>query len=221
MHHQEDREFSFWCNNSSSNTNSSELEEEEGGYGVVFHSPPSLLLTSNNLSYLSPTSRTEAIAKSRKELMKMIQEIPESSFELSFQDMVDHHHQKLVQSNETSIITDNTIRKKNKKKKEEISTSETFLLKMFFPSSSLAWLKKARVGNNTNLISKISSTPSFHKESMKVVGKDQNQSIRKSVQAGEDSINNSKSRYIDGNFSFGCWTFFHKITKKPRKYNFK
>lgn len=192
-----DTEFSFWC---SSKTTSSEhaCDKLGGSEGKCFgceHSPLDPCKCHHCCS-VSPTSRSKAIAEGRKELMQMIQDMPESSFELSFQDMVDQQqvkHENFIDnmakdsSNEAHIGKQN----KNKKKKNnsnkpdqilrvESMDSEPFLLKMFFPT--LSWFKKVNVGN----VSKLSPTPSF-RESRKHVGKEQR--IKKTFQAGDSRSN--------------------------------
>lgn len=75
--------------------------------------------------------------------------------------------------------------------------SETFLLKMFFPSS-LDWMKKAKVQQNVSN-SKVSQRPSS-KESIKQVDKEWR--IKRFFLAGdnkgdtEDGLSQNKSRYI-------------------------
>ncbi|OIT03329.1 PREDICTED: uncharacterized protein LOC109226305 [Nicotiana attenuata] len=91
-----------------------------------------------------PGSRLQAIRDGRKHLMRMIQDLPESSFELSLKDIVD---------NQPSTEEDQqaeTLKGRNPKvrmpqqsktlKRSQISRSESmdsgvFLLKMFLPSS--------------------------------------------------------------------------------------
>lgn len=200
-----DREFSFW--GASNNTTSSEnaCDQVEGwsreGYGVrgyKFEESPLLPSSSNNFGSVSPTSRSEVIAEGRKELMQMIQDMPESGFELSFQDMVDQQQatQPAVQN---KSLAENTVKdssnedhmsKQDKKKKMKKSKkpdhmlqvegmdSETFILKMFFPTS-LARMKKGKVDN----ISRLSSPPSF-RESTKKVSREKR--IKESFKAGDN-----------------------------------
>ncbi|KAG2399773.1 uncharacterized protein HKW66_Vig0103740 [Vigna angularis] len=40
---------------------------------------------------LSPTSRTQAIVRGQRELMEMVKNMPESTYELSLKDLVEHH----------------------------------------------------------------------------------------------------------------------------------
>ncbi|XP_047942678.1 uncharacterized protein LOC125189443 [Salvia hispanica] len=48
--------------------------------------------SSPSLPLLSPDSRAQAIARGRSELMEMVRHMPESSYELSLKDIVEHHH---------------------------------------------------------------------------------------------------------------------------------
>lgn len=50
-----------------------------------------LLPCDHEYSNLSPRSRLQRIVEARKELMEMIQDMPESSYELSLKDIVDEH----------------------------------------------------------------------------------------------------------------------------------
>ncbi|RZC18161.1 uncharacterized protein LOC114410369 [Glycine soja] len=45
----------------------------------------------NNHRSLSPTSRTQAIVRGQRELMEMVKNMPESNYELSLKDLVEHH----------------------------------------------------------------------------------------------------------------------------------
>ncbi|ESW09497.1 hypothetical protein PHAVU_009G132400 [Phaseolus vulgaris] len=51
-------------------------------------SPPH---TRNDHRGLSPTSRTQAIVRGQRELMEMVKNMPESNYELSLKDLVEHH----------------------------------------------------------------------------------------------------------------------------------
>lgn len=199
---EEDKEFSFW---GSSNTIASENDCDSKF--KFEHSP--------FLPGSSDPSRSKAIAEGRRELMELMQDMSESSYELSLQDMV-VEQQPQPDQNEKSV--DNTLMqssgnkalKKKKKKKSksksnkpdrimriESMESETFLLKMFFPSS-LDWMKKAKVQQNVSN-SKVSQRPSS-KESIKQVDKEWR--IKRFFLAGdnkgdtEDGLSQNKSRYI-------------------------
>lgn len=99
-------------------------------------------------SCLSPTSRSRAILDGKRELMEMIKDLPESSFELSLKDIVEDHAQVkevvLVEEKKTDhykigkrIIqrNDNKKNKNNKICRTESMESGVFLLKMFLPAS--------------------------------------------------------------------------------------
>ena len=47
-----------------------------------------------NINYrcLSPSSKSQAIARGQKELMEMVSRMPESCYELSLKDLVEHQH---------------------------------------------------------------------------------------------------------------------------------
>ncbi|WRX27091.1 hypothetical protein QQP08_019578 [Theobroma cacao] len=110
---------------------------------------------------LSPATQTQAIEEGRKELMEMIRNMPEFSYELSLKDMVDEQHAseevkgKAVSEDESFCSETEAQTKKQKKKKRKkrkagpISRSggmeaDSFLIKMFFPSS-LSFKKNQRL----------------------------------------------------------------------------
>ena len=194
-----EKEFSFWGSSNiipSENDcdqpqgNESRLKKE--AYFGETHQRKSLKYEySRFCSTVSDPSRSEAILEGQRELMEMMQDMPEFGYELSFQDMVVHEKQALEpeqqpHQNETSL--ENTLmqssghkaqlKRVSKKKKNkgnsrpgqilrvESMDSETFLLKLFFPIS-LDWMKKDRAKNG----SKVSSRPSLQ-ESIKQVGKE-------------------------------------------------
>lgn len=182
-----DREFDFWGSRKSPyheslgdhfSNGSTELEfhaeaNTEDGFGV--YSPPlwkancsrsskqessPLLPYNHHYSNLSPNSRRQAIADGRKELMEMIQNLPESCYELSLKDIVAEQHSFQEGEEESSVSKDETFdfnaeRKIMKLKKKKMNLrrgqitrtgsmeSETFLIKMFLPSS-LGLMKKAK-----------------------------------------------------------------------------
>ncbi|KAF3973897.1 hypothetical protein CMV_002716 [Castanea mollissima] len=78
------------------------VQEGLGGYSlplwkrnsskrVQYESSP-LLPHNHHPSNLSPTSRRKIIADGRKQLMEMVKDMPESSYELSLKDLVDEQH---------------------------------------------------------------------------------------------------------------------------------
>jgi len=192
-----DREFSFW--GSPNTTPYSDWDQPQGNEARFYkeadfgetHQRKNLKFEySPFCSTASNPSRSKAIAQGQMELMEMVQDMPESGYELSFQDMVVHEKHVLEpeqpHQNETSLnnthmqSSGNKDQLKKLKKKKKIKgnsrpgqilrvesmDSETFLLKLFFPIS-LDWMKKDKMKNE----SKVSSRPSFQ-ESIKQVGKD-------------------------------------------------
>ncbi|TKY73817.1 hypothetical protein E2542_SST02573 [Spatholobus suberectus] len=247
-----DKEFSFW---GSSNTipSKNDCDEPEGNearlnkeadYGEIHQRRSYKFEYSPFCSTVSDPSRSKAIAEGQRELMEMMQDIPESGYELSFQDMV--VVEKLVQEpeqphqNETSL--DNTLmqssgnkaqlKRSNKKKKNKGNTrpgqilrvesmdSETFLLKMFFPIP-LDWMKKDKVKNG----SKVSPRPSFQ-ESMKQVGKEWR--LKRFFLSGDNKGDGTEDGIIQKNggrsnrdinslsFSHGCWPFLPYTKSKTK-----
>lgn len=210
-HHksEEDREFSFW---GSPNTISSEKNDHD----QLVESNETRL--NSEAKFEHDCSRSKAIAEGRKELMEMIQDIPESSYELSFQDMVlQQQHVPQTSSNETLMQSNSSsepqqqpqnkkLKNKNKKKNKsnrhgqilrvESMDSETFLLKMFFPTS-FDWMKRGKVQHD----SKVSSKSSFQ-ESTKQVDKEWrikrffSDDRARQNSGSSSSSSNDKSRYI-------------------------
>ncbi|KAK2445042.1 hypothetical protein QL285_016016 [Trifolium repens] len=176
-------------------------------------------------------SRSKDILEGKKELMDMMQDMSESCYELSFQDMVVEQHQVSQSEPETETesvcskaqnLRHEKLKKKNKKKKENKSNSrhgkilrvesmdsETFLLKMFFPTS-LDWMKKTTKVQNSS----------------KVEQKDKEWRIKRfftedkqNTGGSSSSSSSDKSRYVDRSTSFSqsCFPFFHDIKSKSKK----
>ncbi|KAL2347221.1 hypothetical protein Fmac_001221 [Flemingia macrophylla] len=193
-----DKEFSFW---GSSNTIPSEndcdqpqtnkaMHNKEANFGETYQRKNFKPEYSSCCSSVSDPSRHKAIEEGQRNLMEMMRDIPESGYELSFQDMVvvdkqvgepQKPHQSETSDDSTLMQSSGSkaqLRRLNKKKSKgnnsrpgqilriESMDSETFLLKLFFPIS-LDWMKKDRVKSG----SKVSPRPSL-KESMKQVEKE-------------------------------------------------
>ncbi|KAK9011421.1 hypothetical protein V6N11_044272 [Hibiscus sabdariffa] len=135
-----------------------------GANKVTDDSP--LLPNNHFYSNLSPTRRRQIIEQGRKELMEMVRNMPESSYELSLKDLVDQQNssdtvkEKVVYEDKSFRME--TERKKRKAKAKAGSLSRTasmeanhFLLKMFFPTC-LSFKKKSTAENS----SKVSPSPS-------------------------------------------------------------
>lgn len=72
---------------------------------------------SNNYRSLSPESKTQAIERGQRELMEMVKNMPESSYELTLKDLVEEHH---VEENK---VKERNLSNKNTRKREGNSGS--------------------------------------------------------------------------------------------------
>ncbi|OMO65474.1 hypothetical protein CCACVL1_21522 [Corchorus capsularis] len=163
-----------------------EDEDDESGDSTppLWRSSPSRSPPSPHRQYrcLSPSSKAQAIARGQKELMEMVSRMPESCYELSLKDLVEHQYQhqpvNVVESRQESFAhgtneeSINKVKKKKKKqnnqKKPQINRSGSmdnggFLLKMVFPISlgSKKTKKKKKNESNTNQSVKISPKPTL------------------------------------------------------------
>ncbi|OIV96998.1 hypothetical protein TanjilG_25823 [Lupinus angustifolius] len=179
-----DMEFSFW---GSSNTTSCKNYCDMLGPNEALRLNKEAVFAETYCFNFSDPSRNKAIEEGRRELMEMVQNMhDESTYELSFQDMVinDKHVLQESYQNETSFDKEhmhsssndnNKVQLKKQKNKSsnrpshilrvESMESENFLLKMFFPTS----LKKVKVEKSH---SKVCPKPSSLQESVKQVGKE-------------------------------------------------
>ncbi|XP_057500147.1 uncharacterized protein LOC130784330 [Actinidia eriantha] len=219
-----------------------EEEEEDDDYGVYSQSPrlwtsASPLLPCNHLySFpLSPKSRLQAIVDGRRELMELIQDMPESSYELSLKDIVDEQHQGL-QEDEKDIVIDETslklkpqVQMKQKKKKKNCKTVEmsrcqsmdsgVFLLKMFFPTS-LSSKRKSTAGNRLKVVSPGTSSEGSDKEwwIMRFLAMGDGKKSAKSSLIGSSSRSSSSSTgQDDSDCTPGCWPFHKKCKSRKQK----
>ncbi|XP_021274373.1 uncharacterized protein LOC110409377 [Herrania umbratica] len=198
-------------------------------------------LLPNNYFYsnLSPRTRTQAIEEGRKELMEMIRNMPESSYELSLKDIVDEQHAseevkgKAVSEDESFYSETEAQTKKQKKKKGKkrkagpISRSgsmevDSFLIKMFFPSS-LSFKKKSKAENS----SKVSPSPSSEGSGRPVekqwwikrifIRRHHKNRDENSSNSSIDSSNSSTSRHANKTFLPACWLFFPVKKSKAKR----
>lgn len=210
--------FDFWGDQRShvyDNYNS----DDYGACSPRFCTSPLLPRNHQYSNPLSPKSRLQAIVDGRKELMEIIQNMPESSYELSFKDIVDEQQeadQKDIEIDEGSLKYKPDINMKQKKKKKIMSRSESmdsgvFLLKMPFPTS-LGMKGKSTAGNHR---SKVSLKPPLEgsdntgdKEWWRVrflstgEGKKRGKSSIRGSISSSSSGGSSRSRYIF--FSYCC-----------------
>lgn len=176
-----------------------------------------LLPSDHRYSNLSPRARLQAILEGRKQLMEMIQNLPESSYELSLKDLVDTQEQETREENKVETVFDQKSfrleteddqmiknhKKKRKKKKSnkgsgrQITRSASmdsgiFLIKIFFPS--FLGSKKKSSTSNKNGCSKVSPRTSFDVSEKEINDhyKDQ-QWINKSFFEEEGNMGNGKN----------------------------
>lgn len=127
--------------------------------------PTSLLQKNRHHICPSPTSRLQAILNAERQLMEMVENMPESSYELSLRDIVDEqqtlrkgqHNEELDKTsmNLGTKVVRRTQKKKYIKRPSKISRSESmdsgvFLLKMFIPSF-LGSKKKSTSGTDSKV----------------------------------------------------------------------
>ncbi|XP_030441862.2 uncharacterized protein LOC115664057 [Syzygium oleosum] len=163
----------------------------------------------HHYSNLSPSTRTRRIEEGRREMMEMIRNLPESSYELSLKDIVDK--QLPLQENQEeeeekfqfrSAEAESNKNQKRKKRNKVTRTPShqhhqhqvsrcngmetgTFLIKMFFPSF-LALNKKPATSQNSR--SKISPRTSFEGSDQRNV--DTASRIKMSPVAGDQGSRN-------------------------------
>ncbi|KAE8714322.1 putative Tetratricopeptide repeat (TPR)-like superfamily protein [Hibiscus syriacus] len=135
---------------------------------------------------LSPSSRAQAIARGQRELMEMVSKMPESCYELTLKDLVEHQQQPVVdEPKEESFAGGRSSSYKSERqnsRKQQINRSGSldnggFLLKMVFPVSLGSKKKKNIINNNKNDCntsnkSKVSPKPTVADASAKTTEKD-------------------------------------------------
>lgn len=142
-------------------------------------SPPDSPMRHTNHGVLSPASRAQAIARGKREIMEMVQNMPETSYELSLKDLVEQRKeyvdtsvdetQSMEENEERSILRGNYKKKASVKRQESNKTGKIVVrngstnhnkglfINMFFPFS--VGSKKKKTSITTSL--------SFGKDSIK------------------------------------------------------
>ncbi|KAH7566105.1 hypothetical protein ACOSP7_022373 [Xanthoceras sorbifolium] len=179
-------------------------------------------------SNLSPRMRSDAIAEGRRELMEMIQNMPECNYELSLKDIVDGEktsqgvrvkEEMVIDKTSLSFKTEDQIKKQKKKTKKKIVESggisrtasmdnEIFLIKMFFP-----WSLGSKKKSTSKNCSRVSPRTSFERCD------NQQWMERENEATGKNCRNSNTSRKVEVNSTHGagCWPIFH--TKKSKNKN--
>ncbi|KAM7277009.1 hypothetical protein ACFE04_018875 [Oxalis oulophora] len=185
-------------------------------HGICADSPPPLWPAESSLllpkSYhLSPKSRTNAIKAGRQQLMEMVKDISESSFELSLKDIIEpqKHDREETISKDGNFHSDGNGSEKLRKSKSMQNMrekpkhifrsasmeTEVFLIKMFprlFPKT------KSKVSIKKTI--KVSTRSSFNEPES--VAQDQNTGKNR-------TISNSIGRHKNGTSLPDCWSLFH------------
>ncbi|CAL5417517.1 unnamed protein product [Camellia sinensis] len=165
----------------------------------------------NNYRSLSPNSRAQAIARGQWELMEMVKTMPESCYELSLKDIVDHPT-RVMESEEECLVGEKSFGREDLSqrvkvvKRQESNKNESkgkvtmrstsfdnggFLLKMVFPFSF--GLKKKKKNLSTNgLGSKVSPKPD--KEWCKKRSFGSSETVAGAVRSNSGSSGSSGSR---------------------------
>ncbi|KAK8510580.1 hypothetical protein V6N12_055507 [Hibiscus sabdariffa] len=195
-----------------------------------------------NIDYrcLSPSSRAQAIARGQRELMEMVSKMPESCYELTLKDLVEHQQQlalvdepkqeSFAEGRGSNSIEDHKYKKERQNsQKQQINRSGSldnggFLLKMVFPVSlgskkKKMVMKKKKNDCNTSNNYKVSSKPTVADVSGKTVDKDwwKKRSGSSESDGGGSTINSGStksSRSSSINSSGSC----RSISSTSRRY---
>lgn len=207
------------------------LNREDDESGV--HSPPLWTASPprhqiNNHRTLSPTSRTQAIARGQRELMEIVKNMPESCYELSLKDLVeqpsvdtqeecllreknyddDHDQQEVVAAHQRVNIRRLESKKNDKKSNRSMMRSGSMdnrglFLKMVFP---ISWSpNKKKHPNSSTTCAKVSPKPEVSDRTSKLVDKDwwkkRSSCSIESDSSGRSSRNNNGSTGSSGSSS--------------------
>ncbi|XP_022989800.1 uncharacterized protein LOC111486878 [Cucurbita maxima] len=183
---------------------------------------------------LSPTSRTQAIARGQQELMEMVRNMPESSYELSLKDLVEHHLrqqesasvEKYDSTSETSFIRD-PIKKRSETRalvtRSRSVNSGGFYLKMFFPMplGQISTKKKSNLRSDSALNgrSRVSPKPPqvdrdwWRKRSSATSGENGG-SVSGSSSSNSNSTSSERSNSRNSESKGSCWFCISPIRSK-------
>ncbi|XP_075509426.1 uncharacterized protein LOC142545891 [Primulina tabacum] len=204
-------------------------------------SPSEPLLGDHNYSSLSPNSRTQAIVRGQWELMEMVKNMPESSYELTLRDLVENPTSdqtgttspKYERSSRNSQQREGVKVKKQesyKKHEKKMMRSGSFenkglFLNMVFPFSFKSKKKKGFASNNSG---KVSPKPEIVKGvaekdwwKKRFTGSGDSDSSRTSNSSGSSGSSGSNGRRSTretrtrNGFLSGCWPCF--ISSKREK----
>ncbi|CAA2989452.1 uncharacterized protein LOC111397488 [Olea europaea var. sylvestris] len=194
-------------------------------------SPSQPLLHHQNYRVYSPNSRAQAIARGQWELMEMVKNMPESSYELSLKDLVEHHRIEAQNQDQDQVERLNKERNhgiqglhQRSKKNEKMIRNGSFdkrglFLKMGFPTFFKSKKKKTVVNNSSGKVSPKPEGSSDKDWWMKRFGgsSDSDSSRSRTGSTGSGgSVRKDSSRKRNGLLS-SCWPCFHSRRNKPEE----
>ncbi|KAG9451148.1 hypothetical protein H6P81_011113 [Aristolochia fimbriata] len=180
----------------------------------------------------SPNSRLQAITRGQQELMEMVENMPESSYELSLRDMVEAPKSTvnplLQRGQPAAAAAAGGPSEKKKQGKKQIKRTKSdkkkdarsgyvgngdFLLRMFMPAS----LKKS--GSGKGRVSPVKSPEGewWKKRSSAVGEAEKSGRTSRSGSTSSSSSSSTSRRHMSGALP-GCWFFLHGHKGKPRKH---
>ncbi|CAA0840799.1 Unknown protein [Striga hermonthica] len=192
--------------------NHEELDDSGVCSPPLWKSSPS---PSHPLLCLSPNSRRRSIATGQRELMEMLKDMPESSYELSLQDLVEHHRQKMEIDDVESPRLQNRARDRaavfaKKVKRNRGFEDRGLFLKMGFPFN-LQSRKVKRIGDSNN---SMSPKPERDWWKKKFTGSSDSESSRVSSDSGRSYGGGSSSQRENEGILSGCWQLFQSKSSK-------
>ncbi|MED6216713.1 hypothetical protein PIB30_010462 [Stylosanthes scabra] len=168
----------------------------------------------NHYRTMSPASRTQAIVRGQRELMEMVKNMPESNYELSLKDLVEHHHRLNINNSEKEAAATATATAEEDKRKTKTLKkggggsgggsrrvvrrsgsidrgSGGFYLKMVIPSFSLGSRKKNKNKNKNNNNNESLASANNSKVSPRPTTNNNNNSDKEWWKKGDDSGSSS------------------------------
>ncbi|KAI6691818.1 hypothetical protein NL676_019528 [Syzygium grande] len=181
----------------------------------------------HHYSNLFPSTRTRRIEEGRREMMEMIWNLPESSYELSLKEIVDKQLplQENQEEEEEKFQFPSAEAESNKNQKRKMRKKVTRTLVISIISIRCQVNKKTATSRNSR--SKISPRTSFEgsdqrnvdtvsRIQMSPVAGDQGSHNRDITERGTSRSKSYTSRNHDGNSFLGCWPFSRTEGKMQR-----
>ncbi|KAL8467019.1 hypothetical protein ACS0TY_035916 [Phlomoides rotata] len=171
---------------------------------------------------LSPNSRIQAITRGQRELMEMVKNMPESSYELSLKDLVDNQRIEAQNPQLNNRDLQKVKRQGSKKNERGLMRIESFenkrvFLKMVIPFSLKS--KKTKRNSVSSSSGKVSPKPEVGKGGemewwkKKFSGSSDSDRSRRSNSSSGRSDGVAGGRGLNGFFT-GCWPFLRSKRSK-------